>query len=240
MTPHQEQPVVAIVGSQHGNEPLGSQVVAALNARIDEHPGVIGLVGNPRALEVGERYVESNMNQAYHGGADTYESRRAQKILKITKYCTYLFDIHSTTANIGPTFIISDLTERTLAIINVLPVTRIVYFDTQLSRNSLIGSRVGSVTFEINTSEADRQCDSLTEMFLTATADLASGKRHVPIERELFYSSQQIPIDIEIPFDAKDFEPITGVQYRAFLLSEQAYDGRRKGFQLTAPIKVMI
>ena len=229
---------VVIVGSQHGNEPLGSEVVAMLNERASEYPGVTGIVGNPKALALNKRYTETNLNQAYHGGSDSYEARRAQEILQLTQDHRYLFDIHSTTSRIEPTLIIADFSEETRAIINVLPFTRIVYFDTQLSRHSLIGSRTGSITFEMNTAEAAVRRDEMIEIFLWAAAQLASGERIEPLERKLYYSSQQIPEDATVPDDAQDFAELKGLPYRGFLLSEAAYAGRRQGFQLTAPIPV--
>src|SRR5581483_4501628 len=99
---------LVIVGSVHGNEPAGRvamEKVAELSTsgawKIDGD--VYGLIGNPRAVEKGERFVEENLNRAF-GRAEnpnSYEAKRAEEIAQWFKELAaehsemYLLDLHS-------------------------------------------------------------------------------------------------------------------------------------------------
>ncbi len=111
---------VALVGGTHGNEMTGVYLIK----KFQKNPQLIArnsfdiftLLGNPRAIEIRQRYVETDLNRCFsqQSLADLnsilYEQKLAQEIAnKIKENQTDLIiDLHSTTSQMGLTIIISD------------------------------------------------------------------------------------------------------------------------------------
>lgn len=112
---------VAIVGGTHGNELTGIYLVK----KFDRQPELIGrstfetisLLANPKACEIGRRYVETDLNRCFlesdleNPHLSSYEALRAKEIYRIfssTKgqKSDLIVDLHTTTANMGLTLIL--------------------------------------------------------------------------------------------------------------------------------------
>ncbi|MFZ2513578.1 MAG: succinylglutamate desuccinylase/aspartoacylase family protein [Candidatus Saccharimonadales bacterium] len=72
---------IVIVGSQHGNEPLGELLKEHMKS-YDIIPGVHFITANPRAIQAGKRYIETDMNRSFDR-LDTYEGRRASALRRL-------------------------------------------------------------------------------------------------------------------------------------------------------------
>ena len=113
---------VAIVGGTHGNELTGIYLVK----KFDRAPQSIGrstfetiaLLANPKASEIGRRYVDIDLNRCFrqqdlqNPRLSTYEAQRAKEIYhiftsKTTPQQNLIIDLHSTTSNMGLTFILA-------------------------------------------------------------------------------------------------------------------------------------
>ncbi|MEG4998448.1 aspartoacylase [Microcoleus sp. B4-D4] len=113
---------VAIVGGTHGNELTGIYLVK----KFDRAPQLIGrstfetiaLLANPKASEIGRRYVDIDLNRCFrqqdlqNPHLSTYEAQRAKEIYhivssKTTPQQNLIIDLHSTTSNMGLTFILA-------------------------------------------------------------------------------------------------------------------------------------
>ncbi|WP_373534038.1 aspartoacylase [Microcoleus sp.] len=113
---------VAIVGGTHGNELTGIYLVK----KFDRAPQSIGrstfetiaLLANPKASEIGRRYVDIDLNRCFrqqdlqNPHLSTYEAQRAKEIYhifssKTTPQQNLIIDLHSTTSNMGLTFILA-------------------------------------------------------------------------------------------------------------------------------------
>lgn len=113
---------VAIVGGTHGNELTGIYLVK----KFDCAPQSIGrstfetiaLLANPKASEIGRRYVDIDLNRCFrqqdlqNPHLSTYEAQRAKEIYhifspKTTPQQNLIIDLHSTTSNMGLTFILA-------------------------------------------------------------------------------------------------------------------------------------
>ncbi|MBE9122990.1 aspartoacylase [Tychonema sp. LEGE 07199] len=113
---------VAIVGGTHGNELTGIYLVK----KFDRAPQSIGrstfetiaLLANPKASEIGRRYVDIDLNRCFrqqdlqNPHLSTYEAQRAKEIYhifssKTTPQQSLIIDLHSTTSNMGLTFILA-------------------------------------------------------------------------------------------------------------------------------------
>ncbi len=114
---------VAIVGGTHGNELTGAYLVK----KFEQFPHLVQrssfntltLLGNPRAFEVNRRYTEKDLNRCFLSQdlqnplLLTYEEQRAKDIDALLRPknqppVDIIIDLHSTTANMGLTLILSN------------------------------------------------------------------------------------------------------------------------------------
>lgn len=113
---------VAVVGGTHGNELTGAYLVKKFEYFSDlvtrSSFETITLFGNPRAFEIGRRYVDKDLNRCFENAAlldptrSSYEDLRAKTIHQILgpkgqPNVDLILDLHSTTSNMGLTLILS-------------------------------------------------------------------------------------------------------------------------------------
>jgi aspartoacylase len=113
---------IAIIGGTHGNELTGAYLIK----KFEQFPSLvtrssfetITLFGNPRAFEVGRRYIDKDLNRCFllkdllNPTLSSYEDLRAKTIHQILgpkgkPAVDLIMDLHSTTANMGITIILS-------------------------------------------------------------------------------------------------------------------------------------
>jgi succinylglutamate desuccinylase len=113
---------VAIFGGTHGNELTGIYLVK----KFDRTPDLIArstfetiaLLANPKACEVGKRYVDTDLNRCFlrqdlaSPNLSSYEALRAKEIYRIfsstkDQQSDLIVDLHTTTANMGLTLILA-------------------------------------------------------------------------------------------------------------------------------------
>ncbi|ACK72150.1 Aspartoacylase [Gloeothece citriformis PCC 7424] len=106
---------VMTVGGTHGNELTGVYLVK----KFQKYPHIIQrstfetltLLANPKAIEVGRRYLETDLNRCFkpqdlqNKNLFKYEQLRAKEIAQYIqdKQIDFIIDLHRTTANMGLT-----------------------------------------------------------------------------------------------------------------------------------------
>ncbi|MRI58967.1 MAG: aspartoacylase [Epsilonproteobacteria bacterium] len=102
---------VSISGGVHGNELLGIYLVKDL---LRHRPSIdldLDLfLANPKAIEACRRYIDYDLNRSFGPIAakeDRYEFERAKKIKNHLAKSDFLIDLHTTTANMGISVILS-------------------------------------------------------------------------------------------------------------------------------------
>ncbi|MEH2321874.1 aspartoacylase [Nostoc sp.] len=114
---------VAIVGGNHGNELTGVHLVK----KFQQYPNLINrssfeplaLLGNLKAIEESKRYIDKDLNRCFTNQSlqnpqlSSYEDTRAKAIQQILQpqnqpFVDAIIDLHSTTANMGLSLILSD------------------------------------------------------------------------------------------------------------------------------------
>ncbi len=106
---------VTISGGVHGNELTGIYLIHKLrhDTPITHNIELDFLLANPKAIEACQRYVDKDLNrsfskQALEQDSHLYEEERAKVIAKRLEGCDFLIDLHSTTANMGITLVLSN------------------------------------------------------------------------------------------------------------------------------------
>ncbi|MEH2296181.1 aspartoacylase [Nostoc sp.] len=114
---------VAIVGGNHGNELTGVHLVK----KFQQYSNLINrssfetlaLLGNLKAIEESKRYIDKDLNRCFTNQGlqnpklSSYEDTRAKAIQQILQpqnqpFVDAIIDLHSTTANMGLSLILSD------------------------------------------------------------------------------------------------------------------------------------
>jgi hypothetical protein len=109
-------PEYAVVACLHGDETCGLRAVEHLRAQRGRLREPLRLVvANERALDAGQRAVDTDLNRAFPGDSDgeTHERRLAVEVLDAVRDTTVL-DLHSTVSSEEPFTIVVDATERAL------------------------------------------------------------------------------------------------------------------------------
>ncbi len=86
---------ILVIGGMHGNEMLGIDLVESLQK--SPIKGVEVRVANPKAVKLGKRYVESDLNRSFGDQPDdTYERRLAKTLLNDIEDYDIVLDFHNT------------------------------------------------------------------------------------------------------------------------------------------------
>lgn len=131
---------IGIVGSLHGDELLGKDVIGILQK--EDFPFLF-IIGNTAAIARNVRFLESDLNRSFPGRPDgTLEERRAMEILEELQRCDVIIDIHSTLANTPPFVIAVEGSPEYL--VDAAPLEKVVYVRSGLDPSgSLIAHKPG-------------------------------------------------------------------------------------------------
>ncbi|BAY07064.1 aspartoacylase [Calothrix sp. NIES-2098] len=114
---------VVIVGGTHGNELTGIYLVK----KFERSPHLIQrssfesltMIGNPKAYAIGKRYVDTDLNRCFlrqdleNPNLSSYEAQQAKIIYQTfgsqgSQQADFVIDLHSSTANMGLSIILSN------------------------------------------------------------------------------------------------------------------------------------
>ncbi|WP_200764109.1 aspartoacylase [Nitrosophilus alvini] len=121
---------VAIVGGVHGNELTGAYLVKKWQKNPEifkkQSLDISVFLGNPKACEINRRYVDQDLNRSFSKrvledhSLPEYEANRAKVLKELISGHSFLIDLHTTTANMGMTLVLSKkdpYSERVAAIL---------------------------------------------------------------------------------------------------------------------------
>lgn len=194
---------VAIVGGTHGNEKTGIFLIR----KFLENPSLLPaehqyklLIGNPKATESHQRYLDFDLNRAFHSKVilpTDYEFTRAQTLQKEVESWSqdspfFLVDLHTTTSNMGPSIVLSkkDLFSAHVAdlVLKQNPETRLVFntrseskghcFVESMAPHALL-IEVGPVSQNTFNPKAIESTETLLKQILGAI-DKVSHQNHLP------------------------------------------------------------
>lgn len=115
---------VLVFGGTHGNEWTGVMAVTHNADRLKKkHPGLDldFILANPEAYKINKRFKDEDLNRAFQFlGEDrksSYEHARAREIKSMIDAAPcFVIDLHTTTANMGTTVILTHLSELNLQV----------------------------------------------------------------------------------------------------------------------------
>ena len=124
------EPEFTVMGSIHGDEPAGKKAIEEFLAEEREFRRPVQFViANEKALNEGERFLESDLNRSFPGDQDSefYEERLAAEITEVVKD-TKLLDVHTTHSYPLPFATCSSLEDDIVDMIESAGVKNAVYF----------------------------------------------------------------------------------------------------------------
>ncbi|HHG83116.1 MAG TPA: hypothetical protein ENJ82_00075 [Bacteroidetes bacterium] len=146
-------PTVLAIGGMHGNEPSGVLALQQIISRLEVHKShfkgeFIALTGNIRALEMGRRFIDQDLNRMWKlqsdlatlaATPDCYEAKEMQELQTIvdeaiaTRRGPLVFlDLHTTSAESPPFLLIGD-TMRNRRFVRDLQLPVILGLEEQLN-----------------------------------------------------------------------------------------------------------
>lgn len=170
---------ILLLASQHGNEYSGEKLYRHIE---HHHPELLEhvtfMIGNPKARKQRVRYIESDMNRSYNGHKDTYEQRRAQKILSHIQQEQYdlVLDMHTTSVEQPSCVIVSSISKDNESFLHATSINKIVVIDKSISKHALNGVMANAVSIELN-QEIQRQtleelCDDIARYSAGIPSDI--------------------------------------------------------------------
>lgn len=169
---------ILLLGSQHGNELLGEYLYKHIcSAKPELLSHVTYKVANPRAKKHGVRYIESDLNRSYSSTKNTYETRRAKRLLRQFADEKYdiILDLHTTACVQPPCIIVADI-EANRQFLGASSIDKIVEMRHSIVASSLIGNIAKAVSIEINQEEArefnilEKLCDDIARFIQNETS----------------------------------------------------------------------
>jgi len=142
---------VCLIGSLHGNELIGKEVIDYLARKKPKTKlNIIGIVANTKAMKLGKRFVDVDGNRCFPGSPDgNVEERMAYEILKATKDCDYVIDIHSTYAMQPDVIILTKI--KAIKLAKSIPIKKILFMGKSIaSGKALIDHVKCGVSIEFN------------------------------------------------------------------------------------------
>lgn len=128
---------IAIVGSLHGNELLGKQVIEWLSREKNPGARIKGIVANEAAIKAGKRFVDVDGNRCFPGKRNgNAEERMAFNVMRALKGYRYVIDIHSTHADMQDTIIITK--RRSLGLARKVPLGKLVMMGRSIAKGKAI------------------------------------------------------------------------------------------------------
>jgi succinylglutamate desuccinylase len=125
-------PNLVIMAGVHGDETCGLKAFDAILPTFKPLQGrVIFIIGSPRAVDVGRREFEGNLNRMFRSDPEitdvernTYEYKRSRELMPILKKADALLDIHSSTTEQTIPFTICE--KQSFEVVAQLPVEVVV------------------------------------------------------------------------------------------------------------------
>ncbi len=157
---------ILLLGSHHGDERLGDKLIRYIKAhrpKLMKH--VEFKIANLKAHRKNVRYIESDMNRSYNGKKDTYEERRAGKILEYIKESDFdlILDLHTTSCDQPPSLIMASINSDNERFIKASTIRHLVIMEPKTVSTALNGVCANSVAVEINRHIADITLENLCD-----------------------------------------------------------------------------
>lgn len=204
-----------LISATHGNEAFSIPIVKRLKGKF----AFDWIIGNPKALRLGTRFFEADLNRSGPGDSKSklYEERRAEYVIKKASQYDQVIDIHGTVSNCGIFVILSDPNWRNVELAKRLPIKRVVLWPSLQPKGPLTQFIPNSLEIECGPKDSPqvaKDLNILLQQFLMGTKNnleqefyIVTGSLSQPVSQEM--------VDfVETTYQNKTFIPLLVDQYQ--------------------------
>ncbi len=123
------------IAATHGNENFSIPVFKSLESEYPRNKwGYDWIIGNPKALNQGKRFTETDLNRSAPGDPNSslYEERRAAELIETAQDYDMIVDIHGTVSPCGLVKIIPKPSIENLALASLFPeLVNIIWYSAR-------------------------------------------------------------------------------------------------------------
>ncbi|MBT6691760.1 hypothetical protein HOB10_05530 [Candidatus Parcubacteria bacterium] len=228
--------IVTVVCCLHGDEIFGLRVFEYFQKCIQDFSGLKIILANEPALRAKKRFITHDLNRVFPGQSrGSYEQVLAQRIMKEIGQTKYLLDIHTTTADIEMTPIVTNLNHNTKKVINLCNSKEVAKMKKTFGTKALIGQFNSGVSFEFNEQYAKQEL--ALRGVINMVQALLSGRIVQKKPRKIFYINSIISLDESFSRAARNFIRCKNIY--PFLLGNKSYKDI-KGFAANKYVRKQI
>lgn len=232
---------LAVIGSQHGNEPFGRDVIQRL---VEDFKGVSDLllvVANEEALKQNVRFIDEDLNRAYgkpHGSS--HEATIAHRITQTIGAVPWVLDLHTTQSNVREFPIIVRYRKEEQGLVSATDYRDIAYMDLPHGGdNSGLGNVPGGgLALEFSQDYTTNSFDQAYQDVRTVIERVLSGVVRRPQPRRIFHVTHVAPWIAPEELALHDFRYSPELGGYAVLPNASEYVGKHRGFVATEVIDV--
>jgi hypothetical protein len=193
---------MTFVTAIHGDEPI--PVYALLETKVFQ------IIGNPKGLALGKRFIERDLNASFGLDENSYEALRAKEILKLIPETETVVDFHTYSALSEPFVVITDLKMLPLALTTGLK--HVVFMKHNIKKGHALINHRNGISIEVGRHKLFSTYKKTKEVL----KNLKAGKKHDAQIYEVFGR-------LEEPGSYHNFEKHPNGFYPV-LAGEKAYD----------------
>lgn len=204
---------ILFVVCTHGDEQVGRSLLRENPQGFNEAFEWQVIVGNPKAMELGVRYVHTDLNRSYNvqGQYESYEVNRMHELEKVIKKYDVVYDIHQTTPGYAmpDCIFVNELSDEVKKAIEPCLAKYVILDDDPKYSGHFVTTpaKVG-ITLEYGrTGTYSEEVDRLE----TDVQRILGYQGTPPTEKIFLRSIKPVPLDKSF-INAKDFVPLTPYQ----------------------------
>lgn len=149
------QHTIAIIAALHGDETEGIDILEKLKPLLTEKElskhTFYFVIGNPVALQEKKRFVQLDMNRIFPGNKNgNTEEQRAAELCAFLKNMDLVIDIHSTTAQTEPFFIITPDNKQMIPLLQGRSITKLCIMNTSIASGKALIDYCNGFSIEIS------------------------------------------------------------------------------------------
>ncbi len=199
-------PELAVVGSVHGDEPVGKKAIKKLlQQEIEFQKPVEFVIANEKALKIGKRFVDTDLNRSFPGDSQSHkhEERLASRLLDRLEGLKVL-DIHSTHSYGRPFATCTSFEGQQMEIIEASGVDKAVKFSEDVRT---LANYVDGVVVEAGYQSSDKAVENALGVIRNFLAYFGAIEReHQESEVDFFVEHEKVEGDWD--FVAENFKQV--------------------------------
>ncbi len=204
------KPKILIIVSTHGNEKIGLEVVKKLENRgFDKFFDV--LIANPKASEMGVRFLDKDMNRSYTGdkNSENYEEKQAYYNLEIAKSYKYVIDLHEADCGYDDFIIIPKKRMPKFFPVNLVDMDKLLFWPDPKGPISEVLENAIELEFGSRNRDRKKMLNKLRNV-LENFIDNIYNEKKVSYKKETYYvydklMKEDLKVDIK---EMRDFKKI--------------------------------